>query len=34
MEEVLNCFMIQMPEGLRKTKRYQPRYMVDIHVGY
>jgi hypothetical protein len=34
MEEVTNCFMIRMHEGLRKTMKYQPGYMVDMHIGY
>jgi hypothetical protein len=34
MEEVTNCFIIQIPEGLKKTVTYQTGYVVYMHAGY
>jgi hypothetical protein len=31
---VTNCFIIQRPEGLRKTMKYQPGHMVDMYIVY
>jgi hypothetical protein len=32
MVGVTICLVTQMPQGLKKTMKYQPGYMTDIHI--